>query len=487
MKKSLALLLVLVLLCVSGVCYAAGELIEDSDEVLIREMAIYGDTAVAEGLDVHTRITCRHHLFWEIDQTAGKGENTDTNFRFSAETDYEDWEVWYSGVSLNSGLDYNYDITETDPLWSAYAELYAQTPNGQHGEMTIKVGDYYDYYPIDISISVPGYSYDWNNWAYGREDFASEEDWLSYQEVQERFDEFFRIPVLEDDYKIISIEKDETGNVYGWGGGWSGEGDNYSIYAQSAVLEDAVYFTLNNRSSNNEIVDFSLVPGGYGIYKLPCTIEYRPVMNLSTGDTVQAGTTQIHASELEMVYSLREEQDVIFFVSNADRSKLLLFTDADGLLELTVIDSATMETLQVIEIVDGGEADHMWTVFPYDDFIALELSNGRLVLIELTEDGDYEKKFIVNMYPGEETLYYLYKAEADAMDWDGEKLAVAGFKTPGSLDNRYVCDYYIAVYDETGLLYYGEYDSSLSTDYDRNNYSDSCRAMDNEPMTIEWN
>lgn len=473
MRRSLAILLVLVLLCSCGVAYAAGELIDDSDEVRIEEIVRYGDPSVAEGISIDTAVTCRRHLFWNTSHTVGRAEEVETAFRFSADTEYDYDTSYYSAVNLRSGLEFNFDM-EGSPVWEAYEALAATTPAGQSGEATVYISDYYDYYPVSVDVDTPSFVMTTYS---GRYIMTAEE-----QAIYDAFNDFFRIPVLEDDRRTISLDKRIDGEVYSWGSSWT-DCDTYSIYSQCVARDDAVYFTVTNRSQNGEIMDFSLVPGGYGIYKMPYTSSYS-----GTSDVEHSPFMYAHADELEMVYPLREEQCVEFFAESPDGNKLLLFTHAYGLMELTVIDAATMATLQVIEIMSGDEEDNMWTMYLEDDFIALHISDDRLALISMNPVGEYGLEFIVEMNPENETLYYL--GRDNALDWNGEQLAVAGFASPEDPGYYYTCDYHLAVYDETGLLYFGVFDSSLSSAkestgeygaYDINS------GMDSDPINVKWN
>ncbi len=488
MKKYLVLLLVLVIACCAGVGYVTAELIDNSDEVTIKEIVRYGDPSAAQGIDISTRVTVRHQLFWESSHTVGREDELETTFRFTAERDYETPGLRYSGVFMGTDVDFVWDMTGSGPLYEAYTKLLNETAPGQESERIIKLSDYYDYYPIYLSVSVPGLSFDWNVW---NNEHTSGNEPDMFCNAYTAFSEFFRIPILEEDYRSIHVEKSLDGTMTHWGSGWAADEndvwDTYSMYTQAAVLEDAVYFTVNNRSqASGEIVDFSLVPGGYGIYMLPYESTYANVQHIDEGVTkYEPVGASLKLSQLAMVYPLREEQEVIFLETN-ENGDLLLFTDSNGLLELTVIDPNGMETLQVVEVFFGDEEDNMYMLYLEDDFVALELSWSRIALLSMDEAGRYTLEFIVDTNPGGQELYYLdYEAH---MDWNGEKLAVAYFKTPGSTEDRYVPDYYLAVYDKSGMLCFIEYDSSLSAMYESisSGRSDSVYCMDIDPIVVQW-
>jgi hypothetical protein len=112
--------------------------------------------------------------------------------------------------------------------------------------------------------------------------------------------------------------------------------------------------------------------------------------------------------------------------------------------------------------------------------MALSMSGNQLAVIAVNEAGDYEHRFTAPVTDSETPLYDL--SVNAVMDYDGGRLAVCG----SIRDETYrydTCGFYLAVYGETGLLYCGEYASSLdagAADANR------CRPGDNEPLTVSW-
>jgi hypothetical protein len=71
------------------------------------------------------------------------------------------------------------------------------------------------------------------------------------------------------------------------------------------------------------------------------------------------------------------------------------------------------------------------------------------------------------------------------MAYDGRRLAVSGLliNETGQFET---CGFNLAVYDETGLLYCGEYASSLDTGGETDRYSDRCVPDDYTPLALSW-
>lgn len=70
------------------------------------------------------------------------------------------------------------------------------------------------------------------------------------------------------------------------------------------------------------------------------------------------------------------------------------------------------------------------------------------------------------------------------MDYDGRRLAVAGFLQRKS--GHPTCDFYLAVYDESGLAYYAEYLSSLSRGDEPGWHRGFCEPVDYHPIGVTW-
>ena len=88
----------------------------------------------------------------------------------------------------------------------------------------------------------------------------------------------------------------------------------------------------------------------------------------------------------------------------------------------------------------------------------------------LGEDGRYTQAFAVDFQMLEDKVhslsedinFLLYNSD---FDWNGEQLLIVNdiMYVDENLRNNYTCNFYAAVVDESGLVYYAEYDSSLHT------------------------
>ncbi len=466
MKKALVLTIALIILSISGMAFAFADINAARDQVVLTKNVKYGDDSAAEKLEVQVRTHYDYHLFWDTVYQTDK-ESVQTNYLFSHTQVYENPPMEYSGVDMQTYYEPGIKV--------AYKELFDRTPAGTEGSTTIRLKDYYDFYPMLFTLDIPGVTLNWSSDFYI--DPVPEPETESYFILE--FLNFFRVPVIDDETIHISVTKTADGDIGGYGSG-NTESDTFYIRTWSTFTDNACYFTFDTHTKYGNVVDTSFIPGGYGIYSFSYKVDgiMKDAMNPSG----------VLFSELSMVYSLDPKNKVLDLFTNPSQTKLLLLTAENKVCVLTVIDVETMKPLQRIELAALGEDESVWNVYYYDDFLTILLPENQLIAVEVNEDGEYVHRFTVNLYDEENKLFL--PSYIAAMDWNGEKLVLSDFLYNSyDWDNRdypKYCGFYLAVYDETGLLFYGEYLSSLDAGNDLNNHINSCRRMDHSPLAVRW-
>ena len=84
-----------------------------------------------------------------------------------------------------------------------------------------------------------------------------------------RLGRFFRIPVLQDEYVELGIDKNMDGTGSGRSISSVMEGDRFWMNVESVITDDTCFFWFGNRTDKDRLVDTSRIPGGYGVYMLP--------------------------------------------------------------------------------------------------------------------------------------------------------------------------------------------------------------------------
>ena len=267
MRKTLMIFLALVLVCGCGTALAAQAVSAPREEILFQEHIFSGDPAAADGLTVQLKTGMRYKLNWESTvQFSAQDYRAETSFRFLPAGQAEQPEMSYRGVEINFYRDAA--TTGSDDVFgfsTAYQSLLDTLSPGESGSMTIRFADYYDEYPFEFSIDLPGVNYDpLVNW----QDASADSEWLG-ERAQVALGCFFRIPVLQDEYIELGIDKNMDGSGSARSISSVREGDRFWMNVESVITDDTCFFWFGNRTAKDRLVDTSRIPGGYGIYILP--------------------------------------------------------------------------------------------------------------------------------------------------------------------------------------------------------------------------
>lgn len=468
MRRATIVALLLLVLSVGGVCFAASGVYEAHDQVVLTENIIYGDQAAANGLTVDLSATYNNHLFWDTVYTMGAKTQTRTAYSFSASEVSETQPETYSGIWMSSIPEVPWDLNTESELGLAYLELYNSLEPGEEKSAVVYLKDYMDYYPISVSLDLPG--------AHDSLDGSEVPDWVpdpgtpSYALFKIR--DYFKIPVLEEEYYEIFVKKYEADNMNADSGTNATGSDHFNMTTFSALTDDACYFTFNAHSQEGKLMDVSELPDGYGIYRLP----YEEDRHDQSGQKVYS----VDADALEMVYPLDPEITPVCLCVNPEQTKLLLHAVENGKYILTVIDLDTMTTLQKLEIAEWPE-EQGWWLYSGDGCMAVLLSweQQKLAVITETDGGNYELWYMGDAWP--DGLSFPFRWGETTLAFDGERLAVVG--QPLDEYGRYYddgCNFSLAVYEPSGLAYYGEYWNSLSAGTGA--WYDRCRGC----MSVRW-
>jgi len=482
MKRMIALLLGLLLLSAAALGMIGSSILRQKDQVTVTEQVLYGDPAHAKGASFLTEAHYDNHLFWKTSYTVGKDEAYSTEYDFSAKERPFSETRSYRGISLGFDMQNGVDLTtpaaEQSGLMKAYRELYDETPSGTKGTKIVFLQDYYDYYPIRIDISLPG-----TLWMGDNYEHLADKDYENERAVWDAFREFFRIPVPDDlPGTEISVVKDESGRSIGVGSHTPSEKDGYYfLYSEAAYTADRCFFSINiQRGEGDGVIDTSLIPGGYGIY----SFSYTNVRNKE--NTPQENVTIHHpgyrtgvdADSLAMVYPLDESVSVRSMHVSPDETRLLLLTEEASGVWLTVIDLADMSMRQKLLVGDG---EHI-SLHHQDDFMML-FSVYDFSLYAIDGAGNYTLAFSAEQ-PRQYREDLPHINTYAAMDFDGERLITADFCLEEQYGSMQTCDVFLTVYDKTGLLYAGNYETSLARNPDTSRYNFNCLP---HSLDVTWN
>ena len=523
MKKSFVLFLTILVLGALVVGVGKNTVLAEKDQVKITENVLFGDKAVVEGvtLDLHNHY--EEQIFWDTTYVIGETPMIDTSYTFYQSQQNIYTHDLYGNLYFNDdrhsmGWDEENKWIPPEGLEKAAKELRDSLGPSEKGTKTVFLKDYLDYYSFEVNFTAP---YKGNRFVDSvsislSESFLKEniyeaentngknynysDEWyenaLKQLEWIETFHEFFKIPVLENEVYTLSMEKDANGNVIGYGmasanmGMGSGEGDipefnneewdNFEFNTHSYVGGGDAYFTFNTHSYNQQVVDTSLIPGGYGIYYFPYDEEKE----------------EIYPEKLQMVYPLDPKLDVINLTRDVRGENLLLFTMEDAEAYMYVID---IETMILVEKFNLSETrDDAWG-FDYcvleEDYMVV-VTYGDVIVFSIDEAGRYTKEFETSrepldaFYPEDNEFYSEYLEYDTVYDWNGKQLVFAN--NMYNINGYMGTNFYVGVMDANGLQYFATYDTSLQTSpsfdengYEAYNYAHVQPVYDN-PVVVKW-
>ena len=480
MRKATIAMLLLLVISIGGVCVAAAGVHAPHDQVVFTEQTFYGDKSAAEGLEVVVRSTYNEQLFWDTSYSAGTSPDTKTQFAFSAIPELPPSESDFIGLDIEKDISPErfYDTEQPKVgLAKAYQELFDATAPGEEGTAVVRLKDYMDHYPLHILLELPT-EVDWFDSA---EDTAEEEFYPnSNWDVMRQLTEYFKIPVLENEFFEIGLNKTMDGKVSGTFGG-SADGDSFDFHLNTVLTDDACYFTFPARSWEGTIIDTSLLPDGYGIFRM----GYQPNRVDESGQEI----CDFDIESLDMVYALDPSVYQECMYLSEDETQIYLLTQKDGVLHLTVIDVATMTTVQELEIIDfEEERGGIHKIHQKEDYWVLWLTGGKLAVLDRTLDGLFVPRFCVPYNDPDIEKYSM--SMYSEVDWNGERLAVVDMFDIEYFDEvkQYhrgcrSCGFWLLVYDDTGeMLYAGRYDSSLTPGY----HKQSCSLAYESAFEPRW-
>ena len=480
MKTILVSVVLLFMLALGSVICTAVTLQSDVRDVRLEEITHQGDIAAADGLTVVSKNHWRNRAIWTSTHQIGNADAAVTEFDFSARRRYAsgnsgaDYLVLDNdmprgvdftetldrfGISMGEASSRNFDIVSdedtfrafaTDPalgIAAAYNALYMDAPLNVEVRATVRLRDYYEYYPISLQLNLPGVI-----WTHGdlSKDTVAKPGTQAY--VVQAFRDYFKIPMLDE---VIEIHLTRRNNGMNWGSSDVGDTDSYSLYSLSAANGTDCYFTFNTHTNRGEtVIDTSEIRGGYGIYRLP----YRK--STSTADI------GVDVDAMEMVYPLKPGTKIEGLYFNTAGTRLILITQQDHeTVCIDIIDPLTYECLQRFS-VSGSYFGHLKQT---DGYTVAVTSDSLAVLTE--EDGVFTHAFTAEILRDADGNHRPVTS-SHAAAFDGTRLAIVGnaYSQAYSWD---ICGYDVTVYSADGVLWDGTVENTLDVGRRKSSFNSS--------------
>ena len=472
MKRTLILLLALLLAAVGLLAAGVGYLTSTEDDIELTHHLVAGDPAAAAGIKLTLPVgdqgaqTC-----WATAVDLGTEELApETAFTFyprgkTWENDPQPQAEIYTGgvnfsMSSSGGIDFSeYDGASAEDPGRYYeatmmvlpaADVAERTENGETRTETLRLADYYDYYPMTVELYLPdqeGRSHVYATWA----------------ECQALTD-YFGLRVPEDLMVEVSVTKDELGQVYNVETSDTGN-QRFWFDCQAIVVEDGLCMSIAVMSEGVDVSE-NLVAcrDGFGLYFIPFSEELKT--DYEQGDPV------FDLENIRMFCPLAQGSSPMLLSREAE-GQVLLYAREGGALKLSVFDMDTWQCVQWETIFSLGEEDHYSLLGSGDGFMVLYRSDNTFRVVE-EADGVYTPALSGVWDRGEGYVdEWWYDT---ACGYDGQRLVLSGITGNGN------CSLWVQVYDETGLTYGARIDHSLDREDVWNPYEYNGRAAEQYPI-----
>lgn len=450
MKRTLILLLVLLLAAAGLLTAGAGYLTSTEDDIELTHHLVAGDPSAAAGITLTLPVgDQRSQTCWETTVDLGTEElKPETTFTFYSGG--KDWEgsiqpgaeiytgSFSYGISASGSIDFADYLGEgEDPSYRHDATLMVlpavdvaeRTENGETRTETVRLADYYDYYPMTVELYLPdqeGRSHVYATWA----------------DCQALTD-YFGLRVPEDLMVEVSVTKDELGQVYNVETNDTGN-QRFWFDCQAIVVENGICMSISVESENIDASeDLVACRDGYGLYFIPFSEELKT--DYEQGDPV------FDLENIRMFCPLAQGSSPLLLNREAER-QVLLYAREDGALKLSVFDTDTWQCVQWETIFPLGEEDHYSLLGSGDGFMVLYQADNIFRVVE-EENGVYTPALSGTWDRGEGYVDEWWYETACA--YDGERLVISGITGNGN------GSLWVQVYDETGLTYGARIDHSL--------------------------
>lgn len=424
MKKSLILFFVLAGLTILSLPAAVIVTGNGKAKIRVTEEILSGNPDAAAGVTLTTATHWNGYLLWNTEYTVGEENSTKSELAFSTRSVSWDWER-EKKATLQFGS--SYDPFETDlftvqePGYFAYPKIaydVVSRASGEEYSETVRIGDYYDVYPLSFHISGLSVNYG------------------LYQNACAYLTRFFAIPTGEDRL-TVKVYKTYYDNAFVSGEALAKTPD-VTVADASAFGRNGFYYTYGlkdtqtqqgvDRGQNTGIFFFPYEPGQASIQLDPAKLEK---------------ICEFPPSMVPLQMRLDEEENYLYLTAkDADGYRLFIYRQNNG-----------MALQQEITLKSGGQEGFCQTTLVPGGILLTWNDNSFSFVAE--ENGQF-RHWCSGVFPqtaGEDPAQNPFPRE-NACFFDGKRLVLSAFENWQLLSVR------LAVYDESGQVYCGRYHNS---------------------------
>lgn len=427
-------------------------------------------------------------------------------------------------ICLDYGLLNGLQNKKIHSLYEEAALKVVQSGKEEKGKIRVK--EYLDFYPVSFSFAFENKMIDSDNALIGLKIYEekgelSQDKGTDYDEdisLYSVFNNVFKIPVIDNEYHEYKVLKDENydertdlpykveieksfddgEDFYEFdpivvlqkedvkdGRKWI-HPDIINVHDSGAVkdgsggelaLKNRILFAVNNRTAKGEIADVSQIRDGYGIYELPVDMSTTRIKYIGRRPVSVPNPCPMPGM-LKMVYPLDTEAEYVEMSLSDDHRYLAVFFVKEGKYFADIVDADTWKSQGTFEMFP--ESEKLAYAWGRDGSLAATDHHDNIVIFERGEEADNPYKIL---YKGElggnfdeaffdskmyikENSYSVFKYNEDkglsVAVKDGKAALVQNILAGSGENSIRTPALECAVIDESGLIYRGRLESSIT-------------------------
>ena len=466
MKKSFSVLIILLLVSLGLVVVGGASLAYSGSQVTVEELNSFGDKSAAEGIRLQIPVGCLDaRLNWNTEYKVGDESAIASVINYYQKAQADKWRLREEDAA-------RLDITTN------YGSFY------QGGTLNYKY-----YYTLSVSGTVilknepTAYLYRPTVWP-------------------SKGNEYIEIKCF-DVYSVGTTEEASEypeKNLCRGIGYRASEPNNVSAYSVSEATDTDLYYAVDLRLKDGGRPAADIFESGYGVWRIGYQVrEEKETVSLEFTEKTQEFICEIDPEEMLLEIAVSE-----------DENDLYVITARNGMCYLSVIDLEGTRPEQKLELMtyDEESTPKIYHVFLGENVVAPRLVGGKMAVVAANESGMYEFQFVMDKAKNDAeptTAYLVENYGKNITHWDRAPVSVEMACKDGklamvySLTNSYgnfggdrknyrIGCFWLAIYDETGLVYAGEYGMSqgIGEVMSGRERTDMCEIQDNIEIGISW-
>lgn len=435
MKTSRRIFWVLIAVVLAGYGAVSVCLFKDAGNMELAETVLQGNAQAVSDAAFTLPATYRGKLCWQSTVRPGGESAAWCRPNYLGTASYEEasaQSMVYPRVYLSFEQRGASSTSETSQIiWqNIFDDVTSRGGTGETYTESVRLADWFEYYPIEADVDLSRI----NDKAPDPQDRQTE------KEIEQKLREYFCFPVDPEETVDVTITWDQDGKIAGQD--VKNDGAFADLDGEFALVPGKCWFAPIAKDQNGQLLDYSKVPGGYGVYWLNAENKSAP--------------------RIEKKLDLDREEEILALCSDRSMKRVLVLTEQqNGECRLFVMDANTGEKLQTLDLgvlsfpsIETGEDWAVLVSYPEEEG---EVTACFTLL--LWQENGYQIRYTVKDEAHLSRQNYKINFQLAP---DRERLAAAVQIPLTEEEESFAsCGFLAAVYDENGPIYTARFANSL--------------------------